>query len=81
MKPYWESKLTLEQAQNFSEDGMAIFGNPAMKDIIWPRDALNPKMWINKGYKEITEPERIERFRNRVGWVPHKPVEGYDDAF
>lgn len=73
MKPYWESKLTLEEAQNYSENGIAILGNPVMRDIIWEKDLPNPKIWISRGYQDADP----EKFRNRLGWVPDKPTKEY----
>lgn len=72
-KPYWESTLTLKQAQDYSEDGIAILGNPAMRDLIWPKNADRPLMWVNKGYR----PQDPDKFKDRIGWVPSKPTAEY----
>jgi len=75
MESYWTPKLTLEEAWNYSENGIAIFGNPAMRDVIWEKGSPHPKWWINKGYRD-TKPER---FVNRIGWYPDKPTKEYDE--
>lgn len=77
MKPYWLSTLTLEEAQQYSKNGTAILGNPAMKDIVWEKDSPHPKIWINKGYKDADP----ERFRHRKGWIPAEPNEDYMELY
>jgi len=73
MIPYWKSPLSVHAAQRYSKDGVAVFGNPAMRDVIWKKDDPKPLMWINKGYKE----QDPARFRNRLGWVPNDPTDDY----
>jgi len=72
---YWESKLTVKEAQAYSQDGCAVFGNPAMKDVIWEKDCAYPKWWIGKGYR----PADPEKFKDRIGWVPNEPTKEYDE--
>lgn len=75
MKPYWESKLTVKEAQDLSEDGVAIFGNPVMRDVVWEKSSPYPMIWIGKGYKQADP----QKFCNRKGWIPAKPY--YESEF
>jgi len=69
--------LTVQEAQSYSEDGCAVFGNPIMKDVIWEKGSDYPKVWITKGYKKADP----ETFGKRLGWVPHKPTKEYYELF
>ena len=66
MKPYWESTLTLQEAWDLSPCGVAVYGNPAMRDVIWVRGQPAPLRWVVDGYKSAN----VEPFRSRVGWSP-----------
>jgi hypothetical protein len=62
--------MTLEEAQELSVSGVAVLGNPAMQDVIWPKGAPAPFAWITNGYVEMKNPEVM---RERDGWSPlHK---------
>lgn len=72
---YCESKLTVAEAQKLSENGIAVLGNPVMRDVIWKSTDPQPFLWVANSYRPVNP----ETFVSRVGWVPDKPIGDYDD--
>lgn len=72
---YCESQLSVTEAQNLSENGIAVLGNPFMRDVIWEHNCPNPLAWVTNAYR----PLKPETFVNRKGWLPDKPKGNYDD--
>jgi len=54
------------EAQNLSQYGIAVYGNIAMKDILWPKDSLFPYMWVTNGYLQLD----TRRFELSDKWEP-----------
>lgn len=61
-------KYTLEEAQNISPYKVAVYGNPAMQDVVWVKGSFCPYWWINNKYVEMSL-EQTERLRNKE-WMP-----------
>ncbi len=58
--------MNYREAQEQSVSGVAVFGNPAMQDIIWPKHSPHPFAWVGKGYMPVDP----ARFCDRDGWSP-----------
>lgn len=61
--------MTYKEAQKQSPIGVAVLGNIAMKDIVWPKDEPTPYWWITKHYKPVS-PDVMERFKASDEWEP-----------
>lgn len=59
--------MTLKEAQNASVSGVAVLGNHAMADIIWPKDSPHPFFWLTNGY--LPKPDKAEWCRGKE-WEP-----------
>jgi len=62
--------MTYEEAQNKSPIGVAIFGDTALKDIVWPKDLPKPYWWLGKGYSVVKSVVNLERFKTSDLWKP-----------
>lgn len=61
--------MKYREAQDKSVSGVAVLGNEAMQDVIWPKDSPHPFGWIN-GYKPLDP----VKFVDRDGWKPLHPA-------
>lgn len=62
-------KMNYLEAQNKSPIGVAVWGNYAMKDIVWPKDEPHPYIWITKNYKPCSL-NRTNQLKNSDDWEP-----------
>jgi len=65
-----EETYSLEEAQKASVTGVAVFGNPAMQDVVWAAGSPTPFMWITNGYVAMNNPGEMHM---RDGWRPLHP--------
>lgn len=64
-----EQLMKLNEAQQLSPCGVAVWGNFAMRDVVWPVNMPTPYGWIGGGYRPI-KGDRIERYRESDLWSP-----------
>jgi len=62
--------MKLETAQALSPIGVAVWGNPVMKDVVWPKNTPTPYLWIGYFYRELTHKDKIEYYRQSDLWEP-----------
>jgi len=68
--------MTLEEAWALSVSGVAVRGNPAMQDIVWPKDSPHPFAFVRDGYKPM--PDKAELWRSGE-WLPLHPAQAPPD--
>jgi hypothetical protein len=71
IEPYWKSNLTFKEAQNLSKDGIAVLGNPIIKNVIWPKISQYPLGWNKDAYYPLD----TKLFENKLGWVPAESID------
>ena len=64
--------MKLQETQELSVSGVAVLGNTAMQDIIWPKDSSKPFAWIKDGYIEMNQTQ-ADRWKNMDQWYPVHP--------
>jgi hypothetical protein len=65
--------MNYKDAQDQSVSGVAVFGNPAMQDVIWPKDSPHPFIWLVSGDKRGYIPWSA-KLASRDGWSPLHPL-------
>lgn len=58
--------MKYQEAQDKSVSGVAVLGNEAMQDIIWPKDSPHPFGFSVDGYVPLD----AAKFSERDGWKP-----------
>ena len=61
--------MTYKEAQEQSPCGVAVWGNFAMRDVVWPKGELTPYWFIKDGYVPV-KLERVQRFVESDLWTP-----------
>lgn len=65
--------MKLKEAQDLSPLKVAVWGNVAMKDIIWPMDFSHPLLWVKNGYSLCTYLK--DKYIDSDLWEPLKEID------
>lgn len=69
--------MRYEQAQAESVSGVAVYGNEATQDVIWPRQEQHPYFWVKNGYIPL---EATEKYVDSDEWRPLHPRRKADES-
>ena len=62
--------MNLKEAQELSPCKTAVYGNIAMRDVIWPSITELPLVWITNGYAAILNPKALDNLTTSDKWEP-----------